>query len=961
MRGLIGRRAARILYLCRRKAGIDTSTKKEAGRAMKPIRKSMIAVAAFISCAAAYALEVSSDEAREAVAGWASLGDALTGGTRFNASEITSVSTYDGADGIGRFYVVSFAGGGYAVTSGDTEISPILAYSESGEFVASDENPLWVLLTQDVAGRTKRLGNGEEGRGNGEEGTGNGEEGTESEEASLTDEQSPSASSWARLRAAAAPKKGLLKATPPGKKTSVSDLRVGPLCETLWNQKNEKGGLCYNYYTPENVYCGCVATAFAQIMKYFEWPKTKVSVGDHWYIGTAKLASGTVAWRMGLDSETGERYEGFDPVFTGFDYDVPEFGGPYDWANMPNVPSQETSLSDAQRQAIGRLTRDCGITVRMEYDPEGSGAAISLIKLRLLDQFDYANAELIHLEHLPSPVEVAKSAMLGSFDLGSPCAVAIKGHAIVGDGYGYADSRLYIHFNWGWGNSSNTAWYAPPEEGEEDGDYPAIHVVVYNIWTPETSVETNLTVVSGRVCGEDGEPVEGAQVTAMDKRTGETFSAESNGNGIYALLLPPETAYTIKAEKDGLAGATARRVERCVSNIITEKYEGGSTYRYNMGETVANLPGTDLTLTADPINELRWMDERASSYMTTGLWSKPVAYGADGKAQLYNNTFEPYKASTGNVVTVEFKAQFCEVTNPADPDENTQAAVRLGTNGCFQVWAKTGNGEEGTGNGWVDVEADGVTPVSGAEYTLRTTFDYTANTYFVEVKTGLAEWTRLVGVQSSSSRKDDSNSALQLQLETPTSSFPLAAATNCVTSVGFLGDTLFTSMSGDCRMEVDGEFATNEVVMLLNNAPFILNTAKAAWLNKLGTKTTVEGKLSGMRLDDVNKAYLLNLDFDCLDDVEGSYSFQVTDINVGTDSVAVSVTLTRSGKVEQKINGTLNFYGAATLAAFKSGATKLGGASLTNESFAGGETATATIPLEGETPPAFFNAKIEEK
>ena len=145
---------------------------------MNLIHKSMIAVAAFISCAAAYALEVSSDEAREAVAGWASLGDALTGNTRFNASEITSVATYDGADGIGRFYVVSFEGGGYAVTSGDTEISPILAYSESGEFVASDENPLWVLLTQDVAGRTKRLGNGEEGTGKRELGTGKREQGT---------------------------------------------------------------------------------------------------------------------------------------------------------------------------------------------------------------------------------------------------------------------------------------------------------------------------------------------------------------------------------------------------------------------------------------------------------------------------------------------------------------------------------------------------------------------------------------------------------------------------------------------------------------------------------------------------------------------------------------------------------------------------------------------------------------
>ena len=670
-------------------------------------------------------------------------------------------------------------------------------------------------------------------------------------------------------------------------------------------------------------------------MKYFEWPKTKVSVGDHWYIGTAKLASGTATWRMGLDPETGERYEGFDPVFTSFGYAVPEFGGPYDWANMPNVPSQETSLSDAQRQAIGRLTRDCGITVRMEYDPEGSGAASSLIKLRLLDQFDYANAELIHLEHLPSPVEVAKSAMLGSFDLGSPCAVAIKGHAIVGDGYGYADSRLYIHFNWGWGNSSNTAWYAPPEEGEENGDYPAIHVVVYNIWTPETTTSTNLTVVSGRVCGEDGEPVAGAQVTAMDKRTGETFSAESNGNGIYALLLPPETAYTIKAEKDGLAGATARRVERCVSNIITEKSGGGSTYRYDMGETVANLPGTDLTLTADSINELRWMDERASSYITTGLWSKPVAYGADGRAQLYNNTFEPYKASTGNVVTVEFKAQFCEVTNPADPDENTQAAVRLGTNGCFQVWAKTGNGEEGTGNGWVDVAAEGVTPVNGAEYTLRTTFDYTAMTYSVEIK--------------------NNDVWFPLNSSTPNSNFPLAAATNCVTSVGFTGDTIFTSMLGDCAVVATG-FAENEEIALAG-ATKTLNAARALWLNSLGDKATVAGAASALSEADFDAAYLLNFD---ITKGDFTYTFKITGVEVANDSVKVGVTLARSGETNGAINGTLNFYGAATLAAFKEGAAKLGGASLTNESFAGGETATATIPLEGETPPAFFNAKIEE-
>ena len=904
---------------------------------MKPIRKSMIAVAAFLSCAAAYALEVSSDEAREAVAGWASLGDALTGGTRFNASEITSVSTYDGADGIGRFYVVSFAGGGYAVTSGDTEISPILAYSESGEFVASDENPLWVLLTQDVAGRTKRLGNGEQGTGNGTRRL-------------LKAADSANASAWARLRnAAATSAKPLLKAaTGYESASSVSDLRVAPLCKTLWAQREANGELCYNYYTPSNYPCGCIATALAQVMKHFEWPQTKVEVGNHWYVKTVNPPdAAAITWRMGVNPATGESFPDLDPVFTG-----PAFGGPYDWANMPDDPASVAELTDVQRQAIGQLTRDSGIAVKMKYTPDGSSAYGYIVKNRLVDQFGYANAELIGKTFT---ADERKRAMLSSFDFGSPCFINITdnlggGHAIVGDGYGYSDGRLYIHFNFGWGDHPSTTWYAPSDDGESY--LVEIHSIVYNIWTPEICNETNLTIVSGRVLNGAGAPVPGQTVAARDRKTGATKSTTSNANGIYAFLLAPEATYEITAEKDGASAMAVRRVVRCVSNPINENDDGSTSYSYGVGECVGNQPGVDLTLSAVSSTENAWLCEDAFNSLLTGEWAQDITYGADGRAYVHDNAFTPFAASTGNVVTVEAKAQFCEYSKDYTPDATAQAAVRLWTNGVFQVW---------TADGWVDVEADGVTPVSGAEYTLRTTFDYTAGTYSVEVKAELTEFTRLVGVQSSSSRKDDSNSALQLQLENPTSSFPLAAATNCVTSVGFMGDTLFTSMSGDCRMEVAGEFATNEVVMLLNNAPFFLNTAKAAWLNKLGTKTTVEGKLSGMRLDDVNKAYLLNLDFDCLDDVEGSYTFQVTDINVGTDSVAVSVTLTRSGKVEQKINGTLNFYGAATLAAFKDGAAKLGGANLTNESFAGGETATATIPLEGETPPAFFNAKIEEE
>ena len=57
------------------------------------------------------AAEVAADEAREAAQGWAALQEALTGKDRFAGAEIADVKSYEGKDGRGRFYVVSFADG----------------------------------------------------------------------------------------------------------------------------------------------------------------------------------------------------------------------------------------------------------------------------------------------------------------------------------------------------------------------------------------------------------------------------------------------------------------------------------------------------------------------------------------------------------------------------------------------------------------------------------------------------------------------------------------------------------------------------------------------------------------------------------------------------------------------------------------------------------------------------------
>ena len=107
-------------------------------------------------------------------------------------------------------------------------------------------------------------------------------------------------------------------------------------------------------------------------------------------------------------------------------------------------------------------------------------------------------------------------------------------------------------------------------------------------------------------------------------------------------------------------------------------------------------------------------------------------------------------------------------------------------------------------------------------------------------------------------------------------------------------------------------------------------------------------------MDDFNKAYLLNLDVTG----ETSYTFRITSIDVASDKVTIGVTLERTGKIAQKTNGVLKFYGAATVEAFAS-ATSVS-VTIPNDDFSNGDTATAEIPRGGDNPPTLFKAKIEE-
>ena len=372
---------------------------------------------------------------------------------------------------------------------------------------------------------------------------------------------------------------------------------------------------------------------------------------------------------------------------------------------------------------------------------------------------------------------------------------------------------------------------------------------------------------------------------------------------------------------------------------------------------------------AVPCQRDGWIVESFITAGRTGAWSEPVSYGADGRAYLYGGNgqvqFTPNNASTGNVVTVEMKAQFDAYAGKEEPDATAQAAVRIGANGRFQVWegnvanvemlpVSNTNGQLGTGNignssHWLDVEADGVTPVSGEEYTLRFAFDYRNGTYSVEIKTGLTEFTRLVGVESSSSRE-------VLEIQSPTrnsnSNFMIANAANRVSSISFVGDTFFSSLYGNCKCEVVS-FQPGEISV--GDATIILDAAKAAWLNKRGDYDAVKSRLANITSKEFRAAWLCNLD---IMNESASAELKITSIKVNADNVEVAVSLIRTGAISPAINGSLKFYGAETLAQFKSNATKpIASTTLADEDFSDGDTTTATVPKDGDI---FLKAKIEE-
>jgi hypothetical protein len=140
---------------------------------------------------------------------------------------------------------------------------------------------------------------------------------------------------------------------------------LGPLLSTAWNQ-----GYPYNLNTPlwydgTTTVTGCVATAAAQIMKYWNYPATgQGSTSYTWYNGSTNKTL-----RANFASST------------------------YDWADMTNT--YNGGSYSYQINAVAKLMSDVGIAFHMNYGTvanDGSSASTQYATTVFATYFKYSSS-----------------------------------------------------------------------------------------------------------------------------------------------------------------------------------------------------------------------------------------------------------------------------------------------------------------------------------------------------------------------------------------------------------------------------------------------------------------------------------------------------------------------------------------------------------------------------------------
>ena len=521
------------------------------------------------------------------------------------------------------FHVMALQGGGFIVTSADTSVSPIIAISESDDFVESDDNPLWKLLTRDLPQRMDAQG------------------GTMTY-GLLAAPESAAEQQWANLLAPIIPSIAGI--------SSISDVRIAQMVQSEWDQSRARNLITtlYNYYTPERYACGCVATAGAQIMRYYQYPTSYVTPKTYW------CSTNDVSTQLAMK------------------------GGVYDWTNMPLTPG--ILPSSTQREAIGRLTYDVGVASEMNYSSSGSGAQSWFMAHRLRETFGYASSasyQLSSTTSYPAANPNIRNALLATLDAGMPAVLSIRtsdsGHSVIADGYGYQSNVLYLHLNMGWGGSQN-AWYNFEVFNVSTHNFTLFNNVSYNIHP--TNVGEYLT---GRTLNSTGSPLSGSTVTASNTTTHATYTTNSNAKGMYVIRVPSSSAtYALSAVNSTLKTTSS-------VTIPVQPSTSWATVSSYATQAVGNSWGNDLTLIKPLLTTVYVNISRLNDNDDGSTWvqaKKNIQAGVEavapgGTVIVADGTYQPISTANKAVTVQSLNGPGVTFINGG----NTSRCATLGGNG----------------------------------------------------------------------------------------------------------------------------------------------------------------------------------------------------------------------------------------------------------------------------------------
>ena len=529
--------------------------------------------------------------------------------------------------GLNQLYVLQNADGeGFVILSSDDRAIPVLGYSDHGTINSADMPDnfrMWLQIYEE-------------------------------EIAAAVSQQLPQseavAAEWAALAAG--------ESTTPRAVTAVS-----PLLSTTWDQ-----GSPYNSMCPGSGWnkcpTGCVATAMAQVMKYWSYPSK--GCGSHSYVCSYNNQT--------LSADFGNTT--------------------YNWSAMPNsVTSSNT--------AVATLMFHCGVAVEMNYSASGSGAPTldpygnnypsaeaafkcyfgynSTLKGKRKDGFD--DSEWINM--LKAELDAGRPVMYSGFDQS-----LTDGHAFVCDGY---NSSNYFHFNWGW-SGSNDGYFAITSLNPGSGgwgssqyDFTYSQQALFGVEPPVLVINSNYTLTPNSTTIQHGvRPTFGV---SYKNRTNSAFNGQVqlvllDNHGMVAQVIGQASSVSVNAGNiANLSFTDVITVAPGDYQLVLQYKASNATVWTNAGiGNAANLLNVTVVLDPDSYED---NDMANNAYVfTPNFTNNQATVNTTGSNFHVGDSYDHYRINlpSGYRYTVNMRAQ-----DAADCDNNqiytVDVTFRISKNG----------------------------------------------------------------------------------------------------------------------------------------------------------------------------------------------------------------------------------------------------------------------------------------